>query len=743
MNTAEWRFLPRTDALRAMGLAGVGGVMVFSPWLAAQALGSVMVGLALVRAGAMWRGYWRRIPLNGVPLTFMSIEAMLERQALGEAALAAGLTDSVDVATHPIATPVSVSPKGATEGKGSVVAKRMTPLWGSVKEGRQEEKGTCSQEANDVASPFLSNVVLPWGERPTWGESVLYLGEGFRWTKADTRTLYELSEVPREDLQVPRWVNRVVDTFSTRAGLGRGQRTKGVALGSGGSTAKGEKAGKAGKAGNAGAGRSSPTMPLIGSPLLHGIGLRREGPIVRPLASLGGGTLIVGTTQSGKGVVLTTLVTQAILRGEPVIVMDPKASPRLRAAIRAACAFAGRPAPQEFHPAFPRQGVRLDPLGSWTRPTELATRITAMLEGEASVFKDFAWNAINVLIGGLLFVNEKPTLLRLRRLLENGMDGLLLACLKKDLNERGPIDWERRYEEADIAKENRLGTPIPEAQRLSTYWESVFENEKTGMGAATILPLLAVYRHDREHYAKITASLQPILAMLTTGSLAESLSPDPEADDPRPIVSLERLIEAGEVLYLGLDALPDARVASALGNLLLADLTAYTGKRYNQGVSGTTVGRVTLFVDETANVMNRPLIELLNKGMEAGVHVTAAMQTIADLTVALGSEAQARQVLGNFNNLIALRTKDRETQSFIVETFGRALVKTRTLTVSSSASTELLPQFSASVSRSEREARDELIPIEYLGQLPNGEFFASLSGARIYKGRMPIVSPRD
>ena len=167
MNTAEWRFLPRTDALRAMGLAGVGGVMVFSPWLAAQALGSVMVGLALIRAGAMWRGYWRRIPLNGVPLTFMSIEAMLERQALGEAALAAGVTDSVDVATHPIAIPVTGSPQGATEGKGSVVAKRMTPPWVSVKEERKEGKGKRTQEANDVASPFLSNVVLPWGERPT------------------------------------------------------------------------------------------------------------------------------------------------------------------------------------------------------------------------------------------------------------------------------------------------------------------------------------------------------------------------------------------------------------------------------------------------------------------------------------------------------------------------------------------------------------------------------------------------
>lgn len=71
----------------------------------------------------------------------------------------------------------------------------------------------------------------------------------------------------------------------------------------------------------------------IGSPIIHGIGATEEDDIVRPLSSLGGGTLIVGTTQAGKGVMLTSLVTQAILRGEPVIVIDPKSSKRLRNAV--------------------------------------------------------------------------------------------------------------------------------------------------------------------------------------------------------------------------------------------------------------------------------------------------------------------------------------------------------------------------------------------------------------------------
>ena len=65
--------------------------------------------------------------------------------------------------------------------------------------------------------------------------------------------------------------------------------------------------------------------------------------------------------------------------------------------------------------------------------------------------------------------------------------------------------------------------------------------------------------------------------------------------------------------------------------------------------------RTSLFVDETANVINPPLIEILNKGMEAGFQCVCAMQTISDLEARLGSAAQARMALGNLNNLIALR----------------------------------------------------------------------------------------
>ena len=531
----------------------------------------------------------------------------------------------------------------------------------------------------------------------------LWIGRGFEWTPAHAQALYELAATPVKPVIVPK---RIRKALSLPDPLGAGD---------------------------------------IGSPIIHGIGATEEDDIVRPLSSLGGGTLIVGTTQAGKGVMLTSLVTQSILRGEPVIVIDPKSSKRLRNAVWKAAEIAGRPAPLEFHPAFPETGVRLDPLGAWTRPTELATRIAAVMPPDSGAFGNFAWMAVNVAVEGLFYVTERPSLLGLRRLLEGGIDPLLKKALARSFRDAGIDDWEEQVERMD--KRNicppaaNAGIELTAAVAL---WEETVGKKDEGDANAVVGGLIAVFRHNREHYAKITASLQPVLSMLTGGTLAKSFSPDPfDPDDERPIVTVERVVEGGDILYLGLDALPDSTVAGALGSIILADLTAYAGKRYNRGESGTDVKSVSLFVDETANVINGPMIELLNKGLEAGIRVTAAMQTVSDLAARLGSDSRARMALGNFNNLIALRSKDRLTQEFICETFGKTTVWSTSASLSSSADGSPVPDFRASVTRSIQGRRDEVVPPDVLGRLPNTEFFASVSGGRLYKGRIPILLSDD
>lgn len=170
-----------------------------------------------------------------------------------------------------------------------------------------------------------------------------------------------------------------------------------------------------------------------------------------------------------------------------------------------------------------------------------------------------------------------------------------------------------------------------------------------------------------------------------------------------------RIERGGHVFYMCLDSLPDPSVASAIGALSFADLAARAGMRYNLG----GYRRISLFVDEVANVINQPLIEILNKGVEGGILTTCAMQTLPDLAKSLGSNNAARMALGNLNNLIALRSKDRPTQDFIVETFGKTAIHTLRVGLSN-ASDAHLGDFTSTYTSQVTEALLERVPADIL-----------------------------
>ena len=103
------------------------------------------------------------------------------------------------------------------------------------------------------------------------------------------------------------------------------------------------------------------------------------------------------------------------------------------------------------------------------------------------------------------------------------------------------------------------------------------------------------------------------------------------------------------------------------------------------------------------------------------------IKTVADLAARLGSTDEARMALGNFNSLVALRTKDRLTQEFVAETFGRTYIANTAAALTSASDTAHPGHFTAGASR----------------QITNCEFFASLAGGRRIKGRTPILIPDE
>lgn len=464
---------------------------------------------------------------------------------------------------------------------------------------------------------------------------------------------------------------------------------------------------------------------------LHGLDKERD--IYTDISNLEGHTLIVGTTGVGKTRMFDLLIAQAIVRGEPVIIIDPKGDTGLARNAQRVCEELGQAERfLYFNPAHPDKSICIDPLRTWNRKTELASRVASLIPSEtgrgavASPFAAFGWKVLNDIINGLIASGTRPNLVRLRNYIEGSPDELVVRSLRKHF-QKYVDDWETK-----VSKYTKKFKGNTANSYVAFYKEVVSIDAKS----LDLDGLISTYEHNHEHFQKMIATLIPILSMLTSEPLRELLSPEFEPGHEYQITDAARSINSDKVLYIGLDSLADGIVGSAVGSLLLADLTAVAGDRYNYGVG--SIKPVNLFIDEAAEVINDPTIQLMNKGRGALFRVTIATQTFADFASRLGDENKARQVLANANNKIALRVLDSETQKYISE--GIPTIKTRAMSVmyNHTIDANLLDNDAGYREEAALEESD-LIPPAILGELPPLHYFARLSGGETFKGRIPIL----
>lgn len=126
--------------------------------------------------------------------------------------------------------------------------------------------------------------------------------------------------------------------------------------------------------------------------------------------------LILGTTGTGKTRMMELLILQAIARGEPVAIIDPKGDERLLDLVRVATRKAGRPF-RYFSLPVPHESISYNPVGSYTQVREVADRIAATLPsaGESMAFRNYAWEVVDIVARALEKVGEPVTLPALRK----------------------------------------------------------------------------------------------------------------------------------------------------------------------------------------------------------------------------------------------------------------------------------------------------------------------------------------
>lgn len=443
---------------------------------------------------------------------------------------------------------------------------------------------------------------------------------------------------------------------------------------------------------------------------------------------LDGHTFIVGTTRQGKTRFFDLFIAQAVGRGWPVIVIDPKGDHDLKARMEMAYRRTGHP--EKFHifsPAHPESSVCIDPLKNWNRPTEVASRVAALIatEGGGDPFQAFSWRVLNNLVQGLLMVGRRPSLVELRHLIEGGLPSLVTKVLRAYCEKHAKPEEYSGY----VKNARKQGGEMEGYIRF--YREVLADPERAP--SLELEGLISDAEHDRDHLSKMITSLTPVLTMLTSPPLDKLLSPSP--DDQREAVDLAGLIRSGQGLYVSLDSLSDPTVGSAIGSMLLADMAAVAGDRYAYNPKSSPV---MLLVDESAEVTNAQLVQILNKGAGAGIRAVVAAQTIADFEARFGNTAQARQMIGNLNNVISFRLQDPQTAKQLSDGLPKARVRNVTRNYSQGVGVTPTKVATGGYGEGLKEEEKDLFPAALFHQLPPLHYIARFSDGRIVKGRIPI-----
>ncbi len=488
----------------------------------------------------------------------------------------------------------------------------------------------------------------------------------------------------------------------------------------------------------------APLPDLGGKPALHAVELEEQ-DVWMDIGERVGHTLVLGTTRVGKTRLAEILITQDIRRGDVVIVFDPKGDADLLRRVYAEAKQAGRANDfTMFHLGFPKVSARYNAIGNFSRITEVATRIANQLpsEGNSAAFKEFAWRFVNIIARALVALERRPDYQQVRRYI-NDIEPLFIEYTRAHLERHGAKDWKAQIEElASTIKERNLPSALRgrnnEAVALMRHLQAQDLYDPVLDG------LMSAFKYDKTYFDKIVSSVGPLMEKLTTGNIAALISPDYlDDDDKRPIFEWMEVIRRKGIVYVGLDALTDTTVASAVGNSMFADLVSVAGHIYKHGVSGNpteTPPTISMHADEFNELIGDEFIPLLNKAGGAGFQVTAYTQTWSDVEARIGNRAKAGQVAGNFNTLIMLRVKELATAEMLTEQLPSVEVFTLMSVSGVDDSSEPGSGVDFKSRNEDRISVSEvpmLTPAELI-TLPKGQAFALLEGGQLWKIRMPL-----
>lgn len=561
----------------------------------------------------------------------------------------------------------------------------------------------------------------------------LFMGKGFKWRETHTERLYAVRERKHEKYSrqsaIYAWVRNIEYQIENgKIGFLSTLTAKDVFF--------------------------NPFRPypdVGGEPALHGVGVNEEKDITMRLSNRYGHHIVVGSTRVGKSRKAEMYITQDIHRNKDdlIVIFDPKGDPDLLKRIYVEAEVAGRLSElMIFHLGFPEISCAYNPLDSFTRLTELSTRVTGSLPetGDSKAFKDYAWQFTNSFSKGLFYCGDVPNYPKIKQAFKRP-DLLLIKYSEKYLTSKN-IDYSGEVEailnELKGKKQKKGSTRSLKAEALISYVrdKGIYDN--------TLEDLIYINQLDPDYFGKISSAIGPFLEKVTSGKVGEILSGAIDGCD-KPVLDWMALYKRGGIVYIGLDALTDVEVGGAVGEASFAALTSMAGYLYKHDVdAGTPYAaakkrNVIVHADEFSDLIGPKFVPLANKSGGANFQLVLYTQTLSDIEVKLGTESKANQVITNINTIEFMRVQDEKTANLMVKKLPEVNVSTIMAVsgVSDNAGQGGTVGFVSSNEDRTSTQRVPMLQVADIAGLPKGQSFCLMDGNQLYKLRAPMPDKKD
>lgn len=336
-------------------------------------------------------------------------------------------------------------------------------------------------------------------------------------------------------------------------------------------------------------------------------------------------TAVIGTVGVGKTYVLMNRVEYDIMRGDNVVVIDPKGSGDLLSFVLETAIKAGRL--QDFiyvNPFFPEVSARISPLAYYAVPDVVINTVIAGIRSKDEFYINIARELVSIVVYGLIELSKSK---------KKGNPVFTFEKIKEWIS----------VEQLGRLKDLLLEVETREAEKL-------------------IMDIEQVLSTPPDYFAKVGSSLRTVLTILSTGNVGKIIGNTKEND------FMYRILKGkGVILYVETGSMLTRETSNIVGRVILSNITTFAGLYYAHEKKFPR--KLKVHADEFYTQMFIGVEHLFDKGREVGISMDVYFQSLSQLEAEVGDK-RANIILETINSYMLMRIKSPRTAERFAEIIG-------------------------------------------------------------------------